>query len=84
MNASIVTKKGENSTTATPTQLSQIKNYYQNHAEWYAKRIIRYLQQNQTLYPLWSQGNSTIDSIQPNTNTYNTGIFLGNPRKKSH
>jgi response regulator of citrate/malate metabolism len=80
MNKSIVTKNSENSTVASPQQLSQIKNYYLNHAEWYAKRIVKYLQENQTLYPLWLGGNTTIDAIQPRTNTYHTGMFLGNTR----
>ena len=80
MNKSVVVKNSENSTTATPEQLSQIKNYYLNHAEWYAKRIVKYLQENQSQYPLWLNGNTTIDAIQPRTNTYNTGMFLGNTR----
>ncbi len=82
MNKSIVVKNSENSSTATPEQLNQIKNYYLNHAEWYAKRIVRYLQENQTSYPLWLGGNNTIDSIHPRTNTYTTGMFLGSTRKK--
>lgn len=80
MNKSIVTKNSENSSTATLEQLSQIKNYYLNHAEWYAKRIVKYLQENQTQYPLWLGGNTTIDAIHPRTNTYHTGMFLGNTR----
>lgn len=83
MNKSIVTKNSENSNTIAPEQLSQIKNYYLNHAEWYAKRIVKYLQQHQAKYPLWLGGNTTIDSIQPKTNTYNTGMFLGNVRGNS-
>lgn len=83
MNKSIVIKNSENSVSASPEQLSQIKNYYLNHAEWYAKRIVRYLQENHTSYPLWLGGNTTIDSIHPRTNTYNTGMFLGNTRNKS-
>lgn len=83
MNKSIVTKNNENSVTATPEQLSQIKNYYLNHAEWYAKRIVKYLQQNQSKYPLWLGGNTTIDAIHPRINTYHTGMFLGNTRGSS-
>ena len=83
MNKSIVVKNSENSSTVSPEQLGQIKNYYLNHAEWYAKRIVRYLQENHTSYPLWLGGNTTIDSIRPKTNTYSTGMFLGNTRKKS-
>lgn len=83
MNKSIVVKNSENSTTVSPEQLSQIKNYYLNHAEWYAKRIVKYLQENQTQYPLWLGGNTAIDDIQPRTNTYTTGMFLGNTRKNS-
>lgn len=63
-----------------PGQLDQIRNYYLNHAEWYAKRVVKYLQQNHTSYPLWLEGNVTIDSIRPKKNTYQTGMYLGNFR----
>jgi len=81
MNKSIVTKSSENSKTISPEQLQQIKNYYLNNAEWYAKRIVKYLQANSSLYPLWLNGNTTVDTIKPLTNTYYTGFFLGNTRK---
>lgn len=84
MNAAIVTKNSENSTSVGPAQLSQIKNYYLNHAEWYAKRLVKYLQQNQNSYPLWQNGNTTMDAIHPRTNTYQTGLYLGNTRKQGN
>ncbi|HYG15035.1 MAG TPA: hypothetical protein VEC12_04715 [Bacteroidia bacterium] len=70
----------DNKQEANPEQLDQIRNYYLNHAEWYAKRVVKYLQQNHTSYPLWLEGNVTMDAIRPKTNTYQTGMYLGNPR----
>lgn len=42
----------------THEQIEQVKNYYLNHAEWYGKRVTKYLQQNHLQYPLYLEGHS--------------------------
>lgn len=43
----------------TPEQIEQIKNYYLNHAEWYSKRVTKFLQQNHLAYPLYLEREKT-------------------------
>jgi hypothetical protein len=54
-----------------------VANRYKKRAENYKQRLIKYLRQNQVLFPLYLNYGSGIDAIKPERDAYTASIWLG-------
>ena len=68
MNKSVMKKDSENSKPIDLKEMDRLKDKFRNTAEWYSQRITKYLDQNQSSFPLWQNPGSDIDTIHPNRN----------------
>lgn len=78
MNKSVVKQTSENTQVVDTDELIRMQNKFRDKAEWYSERITKYLQQNQSSYPLYYNPGTGIDTIHPKNTNYTTGIYLGN------
>lgn len=76
-NKGLVRKSSDNTDIPSMQDLIDIANRYRARAEFYKQRLIKYLKQNQTLYPLYLNFGSGIDAIQPDNDAYRASIWLG-------
>lgn len=76
-NKGLVRKSSENTDVPSMQDLIDIANRYRARAEFYKQRLIKYLKQNQTLYPLYLNFGSGIDAIHPDNDAYRASIWLG-------
>jgi hypothetical protein len=77
-NKNIATKNSEFSNQASMEDLRYLLDYTKNRAEWYAERLSNFLLANTSTYPLYlTQQNANIDTIYPNSNNYQNGMYLG-------
>jgi hypothetical protein len=76
-NKGLVRKSSDNTDMPSMQDLIDIANRYRARAEFYKQRLIKYLKQNQTLYPLYLNFGSGIDAIQPDNDAYRASIWLG-------
>ena len=53
-----------------------VANRYRTRAEFYKQRLIKYLRQNNTLYPEYLNFTSGIDTIVPDLEGYTTSLYL--------
>src|SRR3990172_6407546 len=83
MNKSVMKKDSENSKPIDLKEMDRLKDKFRNTAEWYSQRRTKYLDQNQSSFPLWQNPGSDIDTIHPNRNNYSTGWNLNRPNKCS-
>ena len=71
-------KTSEESNTPSRGDLELLEQKYKSMAEFYATRLIRYLQQNHTLYSQYLNSTLQVDTIFPEGKTYSCPIYLGN------
>ncbi len=76
-NKGLVRKSSDNTDMPSMQDLIDIANRYRARAEFYKQRLIKYLKQNQTLYPLYLNFGAGIDAIQPDNDAYRASIWLG-------
>lgn len=76
-NKGLVRKSSDNTDMPSMQDLIDIANRYRARAEFYKQRLIKYLKQNQTLYPLYLNFGAGIDAIQPDNDAYRALIWLG-------
>lgn len=79
-NKGILRKTGADTEAPTMSELVDISNFYKDRAEFYANRLMKYLQQTATssVLPEYLQPGSGIDTIVPASETFTMPIFLGN------
>lgn len=77
-NKSVSKKTSENSQPIDMEEIRRLMEKFRTNAEMYSQRITQYLLANLTSYPLYSNAGSTIDTIHPKSQSYTTGIYLGN------
>jgi len=53
-----------------------VANRYRTRAEFYKQRLIKYLRQNNTLFPEYLNFTSGIDTIVPDLEGYTTSLYL--------
>ena len=58
-------------------EITRLMDKSRDDAEWYTERITRYLQENHTLFPLFDNPPTAIDTIYPANSSYQTGMVLG-------
>lgn len=78
-NKGIVRKTGDDTEIPTMSELVDISNFYKQRAEFYANRLMKYLQQtaSSTVLPEYLQPGSGIDTIVPAVNSFTMPIYLG-------
>lgn len=83
-NKGIQTQSGDNSSPADNSVMFYLKKELENRAEWYNKRLERYLYLNQTLFPTYQSqtGNQDI-TADKSSSTYDSG-FATYPDNNSH
>jgi hypothetical protein len=76
-NKGLLRKQGDNSEYPSMQDMIDVANRYRARAEFYKQRLIKYLKQNNVLYPLYLNFGSGIDAIKPENDGYTASIFLG-------
>jgi len=77
MNKNIVKRDSENSDSLQLDELDRLMDYFKVRAEFYSERITRYLVENETDYPLYSDAGDGFDTVHPKKNNYTQGLYLG-------
>lgn len=80
-NKNIVRKNSEGSSSIDYSELDQFMNLVTDKAQYHSQRLIDYLLQNASAYPLYDNPGSGFDTIEPRGYSYDCGIFLNNRRK---
>lgn len=75
-NKAILRKTSENSQPISTEEINQLKEKFRNIAEFYANRIVRFMIENQALYPLYLNPGSKVDTVHPRKNVYESGWNL--------
>lgn len=81
MNKSIVKRTSENSETIQVTDLDRLMNFFKDRAEYYSERITKYLIENESSYPLFTEPGNGVDTEHPKFNNYSQGLYLGGTTK---
>lgn len=77
MNKGLMQKNSENSNPIGADQLKDIRDRFKNRGEIFESRAKNFLIENSTTYPEYYNGNTGIDDIRPNKDSFRTGIYLG-------
>jgi hypothetical protein len=81
-NKNISRKNSDNAGSVDLTELNRLIDEIHTKAKFYTKRMVKYLIQNSTSYPLYSNPGTSIDTIFPRATAYDCGIFFGNIERK--
>lgn len=81
LNKGMHQQSSENSSNASLDEINFIQKRYKDKAEWYTERLVSFLLENESDYPAYANPNSGLDTIQPDTRTYTTSMFLGGRKK---
>jgi len=76
-NKGLLRKGGENTENPSMQDMIDVANRYKARAEFYKQRLIKYLKQNNALYPNYLNFGSGIDSIKPDNEGYTVSMYLG-------
>ena len=76
-NKGLIRKTGENQESPSMQDMIDVANRYRARAEFYKQRLIKYLKQNNALYPNYLNFGSGIDSIKPDNEGYTVSMYLG-------
>lgn len=84
-NKGIIRKSGDDTELPSMAELVDISNFYRQRAEFYANRLMKYLQQtaSTTVLPEYLTPGSGIDTIVPEINTFTMPIYLGGEKSCS-
>jgi len=77
MNKGMDRRSSTESQAMSESEITRLINKSRDDAEWYTERITRYLQENHTLFPLFDNPPTAIDTIYPANSSYQTGMVLG-------
>ena len=75
-NKGLLRKSGENQENPSMQDMIDVANRYKARAEFYKQRVIKYLRQNNTLFPEYLNFTSGIDTIIPDLEGYTTSLYL--------
>lgn len=75
-NKGLLRKSGDNTENPSMQDMIDVANRYRTRAEFYKQRMIKYLRQNNTLYPEYLNFTSGIDTIIPDLEGYTTSLYL--------
>ncbi len=75
-NKGLLRKSGDNTENPSMQDMIDVANRYRTRAEFYKQRMIKYLRQNNTLYPEYLNFTSGIDTIVPDLEGYTSSLYL--------
>jgi len=75
-NKGLLRKNGDNTENPSMQDMIDVANRYRTRAEFYKQRLIKYLRQNNTMFPEYLNYTSGIDTIIPDLEGYTTSLFL--------
>ena len=76
-NKGLLRKSGDKTENPSMQDMIDVANRYRARAEFYKQRMIKYLKQNNVLYPNYLNFGSGIDSIKPDNDGYTVSMWLG-------
>lgn len=78
-NKGVVRKSGDNTELPSMSELIDLSNKYRVRAEWYGERLNKYLKQtaSTTVLPEYISPGDTLDTINPENQSYTMPIYLG-------
>jgi hypothetical protein len=76
LNKTLGTRTSDNTQPVTIDEMTMVERRYRDKAEYYAQRLREFLQANSTIYPLYFNPGSTIDTIRPHNTQLFGGIYL--------
>ena len=82
-NKGVVTQSSETQQPVSQRELELIEAKWSRLADFYAKRLSGYLQENSNDYPLYMNGNTEAGQLQSGIPKYGTGFYLGTQRRKN-
>jgi len=80
-NKNISRKNSDNSSGVDFNELDRVMEQLRNDAEYYTRRMVEYLLENETSYPLYQNPGNGIDTIFPSYDAFTCSIFLGGTKK---
>lgn len=83
-NIGVQTKDSERTQPIDVEEVRRIENHYDSRAMFYAQRLMDFLCENSSTYPLYENPTDGIDIINPKSRAYNTGLWLGGGRGKKY
>lgn len=76
-NANMGKKNTDESVPLSLEEMEKLTNKLRIKAEMRAERVTKFLKANFTLYPLYINPGSTVDTVHPQRNNYTCGLYLG-------
>ena len=76
-NKSVSKESSQYGTPLTSQEVKELRAELKQSAEYYATRITKYLQENEDDYPNYCPSEVNCDTILPDKENYDTGIYLG-------
>lgn len=73
-NKSVAQKSAEYETPSSLDDIKYLRNEVLNMAQFYDTRIVEFLKDNRTDFPLWKHGSD--NNVNPSKNTYFSGVYL--------
>ena len=80
-NKNIVRKNSDNSSGIDYNELDQFMSLVTDKAQYHSKRLINYLCENSTDYPLYLNPPTSEETIYPKATSYDCGIYLGGTKE---
>jgi len=77
LNKGVMQQTSENSSAASLDEINFISQKYKDKAEWYTERLVTYLLEHSTDFAAYQNPEDGLDIIQPDTQTFTTGMYLG-------
>lgn len=77
-NKGVMKSSSDNSQDIETSELFKTAESFKNRAEFYDQRLVAYLEENDTDYPLYTNPGNGIDIIHPSREAYSIGWVLGN------
>jgi len=75
-NKAIMVKSSDNSQPVDQVDIIRLKDSSKDKAGYFSQAVTKYLLSNVNSYPLFNQPGSSIDTVLPNRNNYDTGWNL--------
>lgn len=76
-NKNVVNKTSDNSTAVDLRDFEKTLKWIEDKARYYTDRLIKYLIQNQSSYPLYNNPGNGADTIYPFKDGFDSDIYLG-------
>lgn len=76
-NKGLLRKTGENTESPGMQDIIDVANRYRARAEFYKQRLIKYLKQNNSLFPEYLNFGSGVDAIKPENEGYQSSVWMG-------